>query len=66
MNVTISEALERANTIWGSGRVTVVRMRPDAGADIETVGRSAHHLDANGHATCHDECRSLEDKRCRN
>ncbi len=75
--MTISEAMDRANRIWGSGKVTVVRMRPNRGADVEidpgkhlasdTRGRNyvAHRLDANGHTDCHEDCRILEDERCR-
>lgn len=65
-NVTISEALERANRIWGAGRVTVVRMRPDGGADIQVARDNYHRLDTNGHAICHVDCRTLEDKQCQN
>jgi hypothetical protein len=75
--MTISEALERANRIWGAGIVTVVRMRPDRGADVQikpgrhlasdTRGRNyvAHRLDANGRTACHEDCKTLEDERCR-
>jgi len=62
--MTINEAKERAEKIWGSG-VEKVQIRPDGGADIDYGYADAmpygyHRLDANGHAVCHVDCRARE------
>ena len=72
------EAIERADKIWGVGRVHTIRLRKwDGGADVElhpvlhrasdTRGRNyvAHTLDGNGHTVCHPDCAQLEMEHCK-
>lgn len=71
MSLTINEARERAEQVWGAARVRVVRKRVDGGADVECQPQGiasdvrernyvAHRLDANGHVSCHTDCEKLE------
>jgi hypothetical protein len=69
--MTISEACERAKTIWGEQRFLSVRLREDGGADVNLLragiasdcrdrNYSAHRLDRFGHPVCHNDCNTLE------
>lgn len=71
--MTLKEAIERVDRIWGATRLTSIRVQRDGGCYVElkrmgiasdTRERNyvAHHLDANGHPTCHADCKELESK----
>lgn len=73
--MTVNEAIERSQKIWGARRVRFVRDRGDGSFDVEcrpagiasdTRGRNyaAHTIDANGHPLCHADCMVLEEQRC--
>jgi hypothetical protein len=68
--MTVNEAYERACFIWGKARVISVRgyglgadvnLKPTgAASDTRDRNYSAHRLDGNGHAVCHEDCKQLE------
>jgi len=70
--MTLNEAEERVDRIWGRARIISLHLRPNGGVDVNLTpvgmasdvrGRSfsAHRLDANGHPDCHNDCMDLED-----
>jgi hypothetical protein len=72
--MTAFEARERAERIWGKGRVKLVGTTGNGGAWIElsqaglasdTRDRNyqCHSLDPNGHTDCHKDCAALEVER---
>ena len=77
--MTIDDLLATARKVWSPKRVSVIRRRPDGGADVHTLplpfGQrepasdcrdrwlAVHGLDVNGRVDCHDDCRGLQEGR---
>lgn len=60
--MTKNEAEERAKRIWNA-KLLQIEPRYNRGEwSVQTVDKVWHSLDGNGHCTCHEHCRRLEDK----
>lgn len=76
--MTREEAIERAGLIWGTGAIQSVEMTDTGGAYVDVEPEQArrkvnethkrgsafenHHIDTNGHPTCHVACKQAEEK----
>jgi hypothetical protein len=63
MALTRNEAEDRARAIWGDNVATVTgpsSVYPGGCWYVDTKDGTAHWIDGNGHACCHDECRAAE------